>query len=84
MLYRRAEVEAAKEAPIIKEDKGQDETSGRALDDSEEAMVDKMKEYHTAAKRLDNARLVLRRYIKTDNELRTPVTKDEIVAEVQL
>ncbi|RZR98038.1 hypothetical protein BHM03_00027342 [Ensete ventricosum] len=57
-LYRRAEVEAAKEAPIIKEDKGQDETSGRALDDSEEAMVDKMKEYHTAAKRLDNARLV--------------------------
>ncbi|CAL9087755.1 ribosomal protein [Musa troglodytarum] len=81
-LYQRVEVEAAKEAPMIKEDKGQDKTSGRALDDFGEAMVDKMKEYHTAAKRLDNARLVLRRYIKIDNELRTPVTKDEIVAEV--
>lgn len=27
-------MEAAKEAPMIKEDKGQDETSGRSLDDS--------------------------------------------------
>ncbi|KAF8413365.1 hypothetical protein HHK36_001346 [Tetracentron sinense] len=44
---------------------------------------DKIKEYHTAAKRLDNARLVLRRFIKVDNELRSPVTIDEIVAEVE-
>eukprot|EP00262_Sarcandra_glabra_P005024 TRINITY_DN16267_c0_g1_i1.p1 TRINITY_DN16267_c0_g1~~TRINITY_DN16267_c0_g1_i1.p1 ORF type:complete len:210 (-),score=24.21 TRINITY_DN16267_c0_g1_i1:243-872(-) len=43
---------------------------------------DKMKEYQGAAKRLDNARLVLRRLIKVDNELRSPVTKDELVAEV--
>ncbi|XP_017256920.1 uncharacterized protein LOC108226468 isoform X2 [Daucus carota subsp. sativus] len=40
------------------------------------------KEYHTAAKRLDDAKLVLKRYIKIDNELREPVTKEEIVAEV--
>lgn len=46
---------------------------------------DKMKEYHQAALRLDKARLVLRRQIRsTDalNELRAPVTKDELVAEV--
>ncbi|OAY74145.1 hypothetical protein ACMD2_26927, partial [Ananas comosus] len=42
----------------------------------------KMKEYQMAAKRLDNALLVLRRFIKVDNELRSPVTKDEIVEEV--
>ncbi|ONM19228.1 Ribosomal protein L9/RNase H1, partial [Zea mays] len=40
-----------------------------------------MKQYQTAAKRLDNALLVLRRFISTGNELRTPVTKDEIVSE---
>lgn len=40
------------------------------------------KEYQIAAKRLDSAKLVLRRFIKVDNELREPVTKDEIVAEV--
>ncbi|XP_072976816.1 uncharacterized protein [Typha angustifolia] len=44
---------------------------------------DKMKEYQAAAKRLDNARLVLRRFIKVDNELRSPVTKEELVAEVE-
>ncbi|KAA8529135.1 hypothetical protein F0562_034066 [Nyssa sinensis] len=43
---------------------------------------DTMKEYQTAAKRLDSAKLVLRRFIKVDNELRSPVTKDELVAEV--
>eukprot|EP00268_Persea_americana_P021700 TRINITY_DN21615_c0_g2_i1.p1 TRINITY_DN21615_c0_g2~~TRINITY_DN21615_c0_g2_i1.p1 ORF type:complete len:207 (-),score=36.09 TRINITY_DN21615_c0_g2_i1:832-1452(-) len=43
---------------------------------------DKMKEYQAAAKRLDNAHLGLRRLIKVDNELREPVTKDELVAEV--
>ncbi|CAK9151594.1 unnamed protein product [Ilex paraguariensis] len=43
---------------------------------------DIMKEYQTAAKYLDSAKLVLRRFIKVDNELRDPVTKDEIVAEV--
>lgn len=43
---------------------------------------DKMKEYQSAAIRLDNAKLVLRRFIKVDNELREPVTKDELVAEV--
>ncbi|KAL1822299.1 hypothetical protein DCAR_0310126 [Daucus carota subsp. sativus] len=40
------------------------------------------KEYLTAAKRLDDAKLVLRRFIKVDNELREPVLKEEIVAEV--
>ncbi|PON81246.1 Ribosomal protein [Trema orientale] len=54
---------------------------------------DKMKEYEKAAKRLDNARLVLRRLINVEKfrtrstkdepiELRSPVTKDELVAEV--
>ncbi|XP_042482135.1 50S ribosomal protein L9-like isoform X3 [Macadamia integrifolia] len=43
---------------------------------------DKMKEYQMAAKRLDNARLSLRRLIKVDNDLRSPVTKDELVSEV--
>lgn len=43
---------------------------------------DHMKEYHTAAKRLDNAKLVLRRFGSGENELRSPVTKDELVAEV--
>ncbi|KAL5539338.1 hypothetical protein UlMin_043827 [Ulmus minor] len=54
---------------------------------------DKLKEYEKAAKRLDNARLVLRRLIDIEKfrtrstkdepiELQSPVTKDEIVAEV--
>ncbi|XP_058206211.1 uncharacterized protein LOC131319823 [Rhododendron vialii] len=43
---------------------------------------DHMKEYQTAAKRLDNAKLVLRRLGSGENELRSPVTKDELVAEV--
>ncbi|KAK9267600.1 hypothetical protein L1049_010030 [Liquidambar formosana] len=47
-----------------------------------ETEENKKKEYQSAAKRLDNARLVLRRFIKIDNELRLPVTKDELVAEV--
>ncbi|MQL89262.1 hypothetical protein Taro_021835 [Colocasia esculenta] len=46
------------------------------------AKEDKMKEYQAAAKRLDNARLSLRRLIKVDNELRTPVTKEELISEV--
>lgn len=43
---------------------------------------DTMKEYRTAARRLENAKLVLRRYIKIDTELRSPVDKDEIISEV--
>lgn len=46
---------------------------------------DKMKEYQQAANRLDTARLVLRRQVQSSsslNELRSPVTKDELVAEV--
>ncbi|KAF7148370.1 hypothetical protein RHSIM_Rhsim03G0210600 [Rhododendron simsii] len=43
---------------------------------------DHMKEYQTAAKRLDNAKLVLRRLGSGENELRSPVTKDELVAEI--
>ncbi|CAN6458525.1 unnamed protein product [Victoria cruziana] len=43
---------------------------------------DKMKEYQAAAKRLDHGRLGLRRVISQDNDLRTPIAKDEIVAEV--
>ncbi|KAL9263768.1 Large ribosomal subunit protein bL9-like protein [Drosera capensis] len=43
---------------------------------------DQMSEYISAAKCLDNGKLVLRRYIKVDNEIREPVTKDEIVSEV--
>ncbi|KAJ0639888.1 putative ribosomal protein L9 [Helianthus annuus] len=43
---------------------------------------DTMKEYQKAARRLENAKLVLRRYIKIDTELRSPVDKDEIISEV--
>ncbi|KAK6936662.1 Ribosomal protein L9, N-terminal [Dillenia turbinata] len=43
---------------------------------------DKMKEYQTAATRLDNALLVLRRFITTGNDLHEPVAKDELVSEV--
>lgn len=43
---------------------------------------DHMKEYQMAAKRLDNAKLVLRRLGSGENELRSPVTKDELIAEV--
>ncbi|KAJ4775069.1 50S ribosomal protein L9 [Rhynchospora pubera] len=51
-------------------------------DDAKKEQEAKMKEYQTAAKILDNARLVLRRYIKINNDIRDPVTKEEIVAEV--
>ncbi|KAI3675237.1 hypothetical protein L1987_84823 [Smallanthus sonchifolius] len=43
---------------------------------------DTMKEYQKAARRLENAKLVLRRFIKIDTELRSPVEKDEIISEV--
>lgn len=43
---------------------------------------DTMKENLKAARRLEKAKLVLRRYIKIDTELRTPVEKDEIISEV--
>lgn len=44
---------------------------------------DQMKEYQTAAKRLDSAKLVLRKITTKDgNEVREPVTKDEIVSEI--
>ncbi|KAL6012905.1 hypothetical protein ACLOJK_003394 [Asimina triloba] len=51
---------------------------------TEETTDDKMKEYKEAAKRLDNAKLGLRRLIKEGNELRTPVTKEELVSEETL
>lgn len=51
-------------------------------DDDARQQEEKLKEYQTAAKRLDNALLVLRRFISVGNELRTPVTKDEVVSEV--
>ncbi|KAJ3690972.1 hypothetical protein LUZ61_020136 [Rhynchospora tenuis] len=51
-------------------------------DDAIKEQEAKMKEYQMAAKILDNARLVLRRYIQIDNDIRDPVTKEEIVAEV--
>ncbi|VFQ60525.1 unnamed protein product [Cuscuta campestris] len=43
---------------------------------------DKMKEYQTAANRLDRTMVVLRKFIKVDYEIREPVTKEEIIAEV--
>ncbi|PAN33371.1 hypothetical protein PAHAL_6G015800 [Panicum hallii] len=51
-------------------------------DDDARLQEERLKQYQTAAKRLDNALLVLRRFISTGTELRTPVTKDEIVSEV--
>ncbi|KAK1595143.1 hypothetical protein QYE76_017469 [Lolium multiflorum] len=51
-------------------------------DDDARQAEEKLKGYQAAAKRLDNALLVLRRFISEGNELRTPVTKDEIVSEV--
>lgn len=58
-----------------------------------ETVEDKMKEYEAAAKRLDNALLVLRRFINVEKlraratkdepiELKSPVMKEEIVSEV--
>ncbi|RAL41889.1 hypothetical protein DM860_009071 [Cuscuta australis] len=44
---------------------------------------DKMKEYQTAANRLDRTMVVLRKFIKVDYEIREPVTKEEIIAEVR-
>uniref|UniRef100_A0ACD5WEJ6 Uncharacterized protein n=2 Tax=Avena sativa TaxID=4498 RepID=A0ACD5WEJ6_AVESA len=67
-LYQREEEVVVKE--VTKED-----------DDARQA-EEKLKEYQAAAKRLDNALLVLRRFISEGNELRSPVTKDEIVNEV--
>lgn len=81
-LYQREEAETVTEVSKTKEDPVQDQMSGKALDDTARQKEDKMKEYQAAAKRLDNALLVLRRFIKVDNELRTPVTKEELVAEV--
>ncbi|KAG2701417.1 hypothetical protein I3843_06G040200 [Carya illinoinensis] len=59
-----------------------------------ESKEDKMKEYEKAARRLDKSKLVLRRLINVDKfrsratkdepiELRSPVTKDDIIAEVE-
>ncbi|KAJ0964268.1 hypothetical protein J5N97_029390 [Dioscorea zingiberensis] len=71
-LYQHEEVETVTEVPKPKEDP---DGTGMKIED-------KMKEYQAAAVRLNNARLVLRRLIKVDNELRSPVTKEELVAEV--
>ncbi|CAI9110500.1 OLC1v1010545C1 [Oldenlandia corymbosa var. corymbosa] len=43
---------------------------------------DRMREYQMAARRLDSALLVLRKFTLAEDEVREPVTKDEIVAEV--
>ncbi|KAG9137603.1 hypothetical protein Leryth_011359 [Lithospermum erythrorhizon] len=43
---------------------------------------DKMKEYQAAVNRLASSKLVFRRFYKVDKEIREPVTKEEIVAEV--
>ncbi|XP_020572051.1 uncharacterized protein LOC110018914 [Phalaenopsis equestris] len=66
-LYQREEEEPVKELPKEEEDTSQE---------------NKLKEFEMAAKRLNNARLSLRRHIMIDSELREPVTKEEIVAEV--
>lgn len=47
-----------------------------------ESKEDIMKEYIAAAKRLDSAKLVFKRFFKVDNELREPVTKEQIISEV--
>ncbi|KAH7692721.1 Ribosomal protein L9 protein [Dioscorea alata] len=70
-LYQREEVETVAEVPKT------EDTDATAM-----KMEDKMKEYQAAANQLDKARLGLRRLIKVDNELRSPVTKEELVAEV--
>ncbi|KAM0945592.1 putative ribosomal protein L9 [Dioscorea sansibarensis] len=70
-LYQREEVETVAEVPKT------EDTDGTAM-----KMEDEVKEYQGAANQLDKARLVLRRLIKVDNELRSPVTKEELVAEV--
>ncbi|XP_066353526.1 uncharacterized protein [Miscanthus floridulus] len=51
-------------------------------DDDARLQEERLKQYQTAAKRVDNALLVLRRFISTGNELRSPVTKDEIVSKM--
>ncbi|XP_039125949.1 50S ribosomal protein L9 [Dioscorea cayenensis subsp. rotundata] len=70
-LYQCEEVETLAEVPKT------EDTDATAM-----KMEDKMKEYQAAANQLDKARLGLRRLIKVDNELRSPVTKEELVAEV--
>ncbi|CAM8939044.1 unnamed protein product [Rhodiola kirilowii] len=47
-----------------------------------ETVVDPMLEYQAAARRLSNSRLSFKRYLKSKEELREPVTKEEIVNEV--
>ncbi|KAF9600575.1 hypothetical protein IFM89_010061 [Coptis chinensis] len=50
-----------------------------------QAKQDTIKEFEQAANRLEKANLVLRRMVKSSsdlNELRSPVTKEELVAEV--
>uniref|UniRef100_A0A2N9IVH7 Large ribosomal subunit protein bL9c n=1 Tax=Fagus sylvatica TaxID=28930 RepID=A0A2N9IVH7_FAGSY len=59
-----------------------------------ESKEDKMKEYEKAARRLDNSKLVLRTFINVEKfrsraskeepiEVRSPITKEEIIAEVE-
>lgn len=72
-LYQRDEEETVTEVP---------KATDQSADSADLLKAIKMKEYQTAAKRLHNSRLSLRRHIKVDNELRDPVTKEEIVAEV--
>jgi len=75
-LYQCEEEETAAEVSQAKDEAS--ETS----DDTGLPKVNKMKEYQTAALRLHNGSLGLRRLIKVDNELRTPITKEELVSEV--
>nr|XP_023923186.1 uncharacterized protein LOC112034606 isoform X1 [Quercus suber]POE97158.1 50s ribosomal protein l9 [Quercus suber] len=59
-----------------------------------ESKEDKLKEFEKAARRLDNSKLVLRRFINVEKfrlraskeepiELRSPITKEDIIAEVE-
>ncbi|KAF3324779.1 50S ribosomal protein L9 [Carex littledalei] len=65
-----------------KEEEEDNTVKDTKADDAAKEQEAKIKEYQMAAKILDNARLVLRRYIKVDNEIRDPVTKEEVVTEV--
>ncbi|KAE8784033.1 50S ribosomal protein L9 [Hordeum vulgare] len=67
-LYKHEEEVVVKEVSKEEEDAQQAE--------------EKLKQCQAAAKRLDNALLVMRRFISEGIELRNPVTKDEIISEV--
>lgn len=72
----------------------QPEEEEEEVEEVKESKEDIMKDYEKAARRLDNSKLVLRRLINAEKfrsratedepiELLSPVTKDEIIAEVE-